>query len=1173
MKRTEAFLTSGIHFRLLSLPVLTSMAFICLIPASLSAQENGAISGSITDTSGAVVPNATVTVRNLGTNASRTSTSNGSGAYTITDLAPANYEISVPQIGGFSAFKQNAEVTVGGRVTLDIKLSLTSSNTNVEVAAEGGSQVNTQTQEISQVVDRTQVSQLPSLTRNPYDFVALSGNISSGDAGSNNQAQNSTTYGVGFSLNGQRSSGTEILLDGVENISVFGDAVGIVVPIDAVQEFRVITSNFEPQYGRASGGVVNVTTRSGTNAFHGTAYGFNRLSDYTANTVTNAQAGNPKGSYTRNQFGYAVGGPIKKDKLFFFASTEWTRVRSAASLTGAIPTAQFLAQAAPNIQSFFSAYGTNAPTSNSVDTNAQIGTPYANLAAGFPVFQNISYTAPSDAGGGVPQNTYNVTGRVDYNISDRTQAFFRYVDFNQVEQSGANFASPYAQYDVGASNKNQAYLLDVSHVFNTRLTSITKLSFERFNATDTYNTALQNVPTLFVSVNADVPGTPDPISLPGFYNSNPANGGLPYGGPQNTVQGNQDVNLLHGKHSIQVGTQILYIQDNNAYGAYAQAGEQLGNNLTSGLAALQSGSLFEFEAAVNPGGALPCVQNEYTGTLAQTTGCSINLPASSPSFARSDRFHDWAVYGQDAWKVNAKTTFNYGVRYEYYGVQHNDNSALDSNFYFGGNGTASPANIRTGQVFTTPNSPIKGLWNPQYGTVSPRVGFAYDIFGNGKASIRGGYGISYERNFGNVTFNVIQNPPNYAVVIQNDVQVTNSNAGPLGAASGNVALPPTSLRNVDQNIRTAQTQFWSLSNDLQLAPNAVVSLSYSGSRGLHLYDIKNYNGVGSGNALLGDPVLDPGGSGYTALTRLNPQYSNINNRGSNGDSYYEALNVQFQATEVHHSGLSLVANYTWSHETDDLSSTFSSSNNEFSLGYTDPFNPKLDHGNGDFDIRNRFVLAPIYRTPALLGHKSIVREALGGYQVTGIYTVHTGTPFTFFDSTYNASGYNVARYTPAAGVVPQYTFKNIPKGETGGGANSYNLGSLPAAYSFANPSLAITNSVSGESGDLPNGISDWGPFPSDMTARNAFRGPGLWGFDTSLSKSFPIREGISLELRAEGFNILNHHDLFIQAAQNDVANYASVGLPQIIASKGGIGNNGGASDERRFGQFAAKINF
>jgi hypothetical protein len=393
--------------------------------------------------------------------------------------------------------------------------------------------------------------------------------------------------------------------------------------------------------------------------------------------------------------------------------------------------------------------------------------------------------------------------------------------------------------------------------------------------------------------------------------------------------------------------------------------------------------------------------------------------------------------------------------------------------------------------------------------------------------------------------------------VQNNVTVTNSNAGPLGASSGTVPLPPTSLRNVGQNIRTAQTQFWSLSNDFQLAPNTVVSTTYTGSRGIHLYDIKNYNGLGSGNALLGDPVLDPGGSGNMALTRLNPQYSNINNRGSNGDSYYQAVNVQFQSTNYRHSGVSLVANYTFAHETDDLSTTFSETNNAFSLGYTNPFNPSLDHGNGDFDIRHRFVVAPIYQTPYFAGKHGLLAEALGGYEVTGIYSLHSGTPFTFFDSTNNATGYNVARYVPSTPLT-QHTFKSIPSGVNGGGANSYIIGTLPVANSFGNPNLL--------------GISDWGPFPSNMTSRNAFRGPGEWGFDASLSKSFPIAEGIALEFRAEGFNLLNHHNLFIQEGLNDAAD-AQGGNPQIIASKGGIGNNGGASDERRFGQFAAKINF
>ena len=496
-------------------------------------------------------------------------------------------------------------------------------------------------------------------------------------------------------------------------------------------------------------------------------------------------------------------------------------------------------------------------------------------------------------------------------------------------------------------------------------------------------------------------------------------------------------------------------------------------------------------------------------------------------------------------------------------ASHNNIQSLDSNFYYGPATSLIPS-IRTGQVFTAPTSPIGRLWNPQYGTVSPRIGFAYDIFGDGKTAFRGGYGISYERNFGNVTFNVIQNPPAYGVIVLNNTFITNSNTGPLAGTSGSVPLPPTSLRQVDQNIRTAQTQFWDAAIDRQLARSTLISFQYAGARGLHLYDIKNINTQGGGNFLLGDPLTVAGSP--ATLTRLNNQYSNINNRGSAGDSYYQSLNIQFQTTNFRNKGLSVVANYTVAHQLDDLSTTFSESNNAFGLGYLQPFNPGFDRGPGDLDLRQRLVLAPIYRTPKISGSR-LLDETLGGWQVTGIYTVRTGAPFSYFDSTYNNSGYQVARYTPAAGVIPQHTFTKIPAGVSGGGRNSYVIGYLPAANSTAaeNPNLPTTA--------YPNGISDWGPFPPTMVARNAFRGPGAWTFDASVSKIFPIHEQINVEFRAEGFDLLNHHNLFIQESLDDVSNVGE-GVPvPITASKGGIGLFGGANDERRFGQFALKINF
>ena len=1149
----------------LSLAVVSGCVIFSGAASPAYAQASGTVSGTVTDPTGAVVPGATVTLTNTGTNTKRTVPADSAGIYSFTNLQPGQYSVSA-SAAGFQPFNSNLEVTVGGRYTVDPKLQMTGGTTTIEVTSDQSVQVNTSTPEVSQVITSEQVSQLPSLTRNPYDFIQLAGNVSSGDNSSPTNYQNgpSTVRGVGFNLNGGRATGTEVLLDGVENISVFTDQVAIRVPIDSVQEYRVITNNFMPEYGRASGGIVALATKSGTNSFHGTVWEFNRLSATTSNTVTNSQAGQPKGQYTRNQFGAEVAGPIVKDKLFFEGTVEFLRVRSAATNIAAIPTSQLLAATAANVQSFFSTYaGPSTATSISQTTNLQAGggtTPlYATLPGSTPIFNIVSFKAPGDAGGGAPENRYNVVGRVDYNLGAKTQAFFRFSDDHEIDQAGYAFSSPYSQYNVGESTIGQSYLLSVAHEFTPALSTLTKLSFTRANLNaDTYNTALQNVPTLFVAANAQDPYSGKFFQFPGFFDTNPANGGLPAGGPQNTIQFNQDVSELKGRHSLQAGAQILYIQMNEGYGAYAQAAEQLGSSQSKGLQNLLTGNLYEFEAAVNPHGATPCIN----GVL--TAACTITLPATQPSFARSDRYHDWAAYAQDQWKATERFTFDYGVRYEYFGVQHNNNQNLDSNFYYGP-GSSLPAQIRSGAVLTVPNSPIKKLWNPQYGTVSPRIGFAYDVFGNGKTSLRAGYGISYERNFGNVTFNLIQNPPNYAViVVTSGATVTNSNAGPLAGASGNVPLPPVSLRHVDQNIRTAQTQFHSFSIDQQLARNTLLEITYNGSRGVHLYDIKNYNIPGSGNLYLGDPIS-------AGLTSLNPQYKNDNNRGSNGDSYYNGVNVQFNTRDIHHTGLSVIMNYTYGHSLDDLSTAFSEdSAGNFELGYTNALNPGLDHASSDYDVRHRLVLAPIYKVPTILfkNKPGYMKQFFGGYEVTGIYTVRSGTPFTFYDSTNNNSGYQVVRYNPA-GPITQKTFKSIPAGATNTG-NHYTLtgaSTLPLDVPFGNAALT--------------GISDLGPYPSTMSGRNIFRGPGAYNLDVSISKQFPIHERLNIELRAEGFDVTNHHNLYIQQSQNDAFNFLVTPPtgnpyetnPQIYGSKGGIGNNGGANDERRFLQFAGKVNF
>jgi hypothetical protein len=1149
------------------------LLILVLLIATLSfAQvQTGTLSGTVRDKAGAVVPNAMVTATNLETSATRTVQSNDQGFYTMPGLKPGSYELAFSS-GNFSPQKQRAQLSVGGQITVDATLDVSGASTTVEVTSEAaGVEVNTQTQEQSQVISQQQIAQLPSLTRNPYDFIALAGNVSGGDRSSqsgNSQTsgggQNSTDRGVGFSINGQRSSGTEILLDGVENINLFDTSVALEIPQDAVSEFRVVTNNFDAQYGRASGGVVNVNSKSGTNQLHGSAWEYNRLSAYTANTYDNDANGIPKGTYTRNQFGFNVGGPVVKNKLFAFGSAEWLRVRSNASLLGYAATPQLLGATAPNVQDFFSKYGGNLNFVSTVPKSALAGkyTPggafdKAIADPNTPVFGLVNYFAPFDAGGDSPQNTYDLLARFDYNLSDKTTMFFRYGREDLFLLPGSAFNTIYPQYNVGFTLVDDSYLYSLSHNFTANLLSNTRLAFTRDARVNQYNTALSNVPTLFLFNNATFNG--QPIAFPGFYNATTGVGGLPYGGPQNTIQAFEDFAWTKGRHTMRYGGQWDNIQLNKAYGAYAQAVEQLGSAFGTGLDNMVGGVLTNFQAAVNPQGQVPCLRNFQTLKLVQTPGCTLTLPATQPVFSRSYRFNDWALYAQDSFRATPRLTVNYGVRYEHYGVQHNNNQNLDSNIYYGpGNNLFEQ--LRTGQILTVPNSPIGSLWKPSWGTVAPRVGFAYDVFGDGTTSFRGGFGISYERNFGNVTFNMIQNPPNYATVQLHNVPVTTDNFGPLGGGSGQVALPPVSPRQVDQNIRTAQTQFWGASIERQLGKSAILALEYNGAHGVHLYDIKNINMFGAGNVFLNDPVVETAACGGPCYTRPNAQFTSVNNRGTGGFSSYNGLNVRFQTQNIGRTGLMITSNYTWSHALDNLSATFSESsggsNGVGNLGYLNPAYPALDYGNSDFDIRQRFVASTIWTEPYFSSGRGWKTQVLGGWIVTPLFQARTGVPFNVADSSNSLNAqqgpYGIPRYTASA------PFSTSVSGGIAQGPNSFNILTLPESQSWT--------------GLL--GFSDFGPYPANMVPRNDFRGPGAWSFDMSVAKNFKLTERFQLQFRAESFDLFNHHNMYVNGFIADAANFQ--GVPMTIeGKKGGLGAaaNNGNHDERRFGQFALKLSF
>lgn len=1136
---------------------------------SVAQVSMGSVQGTVKDPSGAVVPGATITLTENATGLTRTATSNASGFYNASGLPPGTYTIKTTA-KGFNTGTETVQVTVGSQNTADVTLGLATAGTTVEVVGTGGVEVNTVNQEVSTVVNSQQIANLPTLTRNPYDLVATSANVSQ-----DSQAGMGSARGAGFSINGQRSASTDVLLDGAENVDEFTATVGQTVPLDSVREFRVVTNGMEAEYGRASGGVVNVATKSGTNEFHGSAYEYNRISALAANTYDNVANGVSKPNFVRNQFGGSLGGPIIHDKLFFFDNLEFIRTRSKGNNVTLVPDPAFIAAAAPATQAFFAAYGKLRPDLKTVGTLTAgdvatgiggAGPMLSALPAGTPVLDKVSYTSPSDVGAGAPTNTWMNVARVDFNISDKTQLFARYSNYNETDFPGFINTSPYAGYETGQTNFDKNALLSITHTFTPNFLSNTRLVYNRLNLLQPLGTAPVG-PTLYINSSraARVAGTH--VALPGYNEYTPGSA-IPFGGPQNLGQIYEDLNWVHGNHTFRFGGQYIRTQDNRAFGAYEEAVEGLSNATTAGgFDNFLAGQLDTFQAAINPQGKFPC--NTNAGVRVVTPDCTVTLPVTPPQFSRSNLYNDAAIYGQDSWKVFPRFTLDLGLRWEYYGPQHNRNPQLDSNFYLG-TGSTIYDQIRNGSVQLASNSPVGGLWKAQWHNFGPRLGFAWDVMGNGRTSVRGGFGIGYERDFGNVTFNVIQNPPNYAVLaltpaLVGPISVTTSNAGPLGGASGSAPVPRTSLRAVNPNIKTAYAEQWNLNVEQQIGSNLVATLGYNGSRGIHQYSITNINDPGMGAIFLNDPNN----------IYLNTQYSAINFRGSDGQSWYNAMvaGLRGQVTK----NISLTANYTWSHTIDTLSSSFSEEVQNNGLGFLDAFDPSIDRGSADYDARQRISVSMILTTPFSNSSNALLRNTIGGLQFAPIFTFHTGYPYTVFDcSNAGDSFYNCPRADVSPGHIPRVTSVNGP--DLGG--NLFDFQPVPAIVgdytgpTVLDPATGTPLAVS----NLPTCTGPRGQgcaYPSNMLGRNSFVGPSVWDWNLGAYKEFKITERVRIQLRGEFYNILNHHNFYVLGFGVGGAEVSSLptdinGQPTVQAKKGGYGN---PFDEHRQTQLAIRFQF
>jgi hypothetical protein len=496
--------------------------------ALLCAQtETGQITGTVADRNGHAVPLATISASSKLTGFTRQVRASGKGVYNVAALPPGNYTVEV-SAQGFAGSSRDVLVGVGARVGVDFVL-------------QGKNSPTIQTQTQGQLLPWNEMQDLPNLARNAYQFAELAGNVSDAGLG---------TRGAGLAIDGQRESSTNVMLDGADNNNEFAGSIGQLVPLDAVSELSVLTSDFTAEYGRASGGVVSLTGRSGGTALHGAAYEFNRVSRLTSNSFQDNADGLREPGFDRNQFGYAVGGPAIRNKLFFFSSTEGTRVRSEATVLAWVPTPQLLAQTPANTQAFFQNLGqlrSGAQTLGTVTLstltalsgeNPCTGLACATLPSGLPLFSHVAYQAPADSGGGFPQNTWNTYERMDYNLSDHTQIYARYGLYSENDLSGVLSNSPYSNYDLGQSQFDNTFLASVTHSWNDRWISQTKLDFNRFTIEQQGLTSRGVVPTMYANPIAPVAIGSDNVAFPGYNPFSPGSGGA-FGGPRRELDKRQ----------------------------------------------------------------------------------------------------------------------------------------------------------------------------------------------------------------------------------------------------------------------------------------------------------------------------------------------------------------------------------------------------------------------------------------------------------------------------------------------------------------------------------------------------------------------------------------------------------------------------------------------------------
>ncbi|MGH9325906.1 MAG: TonB-dependent receptor domain-containing protein [Terriglobia bacterium] len=1030
----------------------------------------GTISGTVTDPSGAVIPNARISIKNNETGVTRASTTNARGAYSAPGLSPGPYTVSASATGFKTAVQSHVTLTVGANQVVNYVMQVGEATQSIQVTGAAAT-VNLISSTLSNVVTQTPIVQLP---LNGRDWTQLA-QLTAGVAPVLNQYltpgnQTQRGNGVQISISGGRPSRNDYRLNGI-SINDFantapGSSLGENLGVDAIQEFSVLVGDYSAQFGRASGGIVNAITKAGTNQFHGDAYEFLRNDDLDAANFFTNSGSLTKPQFQRNQFGASAGGPIKKGRAFFFADYEGVRQNLGAASVADVLTA-------------------SARTGDLTAADGGTVTVNPAIAQILPIYPlpNGALLSP-DVGlfdfSGLQKSTENyVTSRLDDSISSKDSIFgaFLFDRANVTEPDNLN------TYLFPASSENIDITLQETHIFSPTLINIARAGYTRAfaengNYTDVFNPLLSD-PSL-----GSIPGRDlAEITVSGITTLSGGVGGA--GGPNlfyfNTFQGSDDVALTKGNHSLKFGASFERDQNNTA-------------------------------APDDPNGdwSFGSIQDFLINDPRQLTGL---LPISEPYLGIRQSI--FGAYAQDDWRVRPRLTASLGLRYE---------MATVPSEAFGRTSGVIPLEapaVTIGPLFK----------NPTLHDFSPRVGLAWDPFGNGKTSVRAGFGLYDDLPLQYMFANRIPRTPPYFQ------EGTAKNTG-IGSfpAGGLALLTPNTFRTAyyEQNPDRPFVYHWDFNVQRQLRSNMVLSVAYMGERGIHLVrDSEDMDTV--------IPTITSAGLVFpltSTSTKLNPNFGRIAASTFDNQSFYDALDAQLTQHLSH--GVNFTAAYTWEKSIDYSSVGFS--DNEFvnTIGNPYPLDMFLNRGVADYNLPQRFVFSGTWDVPTPSSWMGPAKAALGGWELGSIITIEDGEPFTAVLNSDQAG-----TKTSEVGAQQGGQRPNVIPGcdlSTGNPNDYINT----ACFTFP---------ATGTLGDL---------------ARNAIEGPGLATWDFSLMKNIKISklgEGGNLQFRAEFFNILNR------------ANFADPGFTNfaIFNSKGQINANAGeltATDTpQREIQFGLKLMF